>query len=298
MRAPRRDAAPEGEADERDETETRGGAGGFPGHGRFDPGLVEKFPARCTAGVEPRRRMRRILATLVLACGVVSATPAWACGGSGPGGTGMCTLDLGGKGDAPELPAPRVSTSVGLTDTTILFGDGRRAAMKRAAIFGTFALPVGPRLAFESSVGGFAAGELRTPARKVSLGPGVVTALGLSVRAVDGQGSRPLVVVGATLSATYAQGDRPDRNTEAYDLRATVMVGKTLWRAFTPYALGRVFGGPIWFHWDDGSLVRGTDLYKYQLGAGLSLSFAPVDVFAEVTPLGERTLAAGLGFRL
>ncbi len=220
------------------------------------------------------------------------AREAAACGGSGPGGTGMCALSE----HEARLPV-RVGASVGLTDTTILFGEGRRAAMKRTAVFGSFAMPVAPRLSFEAALGGLASGELRTPTRAVALGPGLVTALGLTVRAVEGRGRAPLVVVSGTFSSSFVRGEDA-RNVEAYDLRATVMVGKTIAEVVTPYALGRGFGGPIWFRWDDGARVQGTDLYKYQLGAGISVATRHVDLFVEGAPLGERTFAAGLGLRL
>lgn len=233
----------------------------------------------------------RLLAAVVVA---VAGLPreAAACGGSGPGGTGMCAL-----GEHRTQPPMRVGASVALTDTTILFGEGRRAGMTRTAVFGSFAMPVAPRLSFEASLGGFASGELRTPVRAVGLGPGLVTALGLTVRAVEGRGAAPLVVVSGTFSSSFVRGEEA-RHVEAYDLRATVMVGKTIAEVVTPYVLGRGFGGPIWFRWDDGERVQGTDLYKYQLGAGVSVATRYVDLFVEGAPLGERTFAAGLGVRL
>lgn len=235
------------------------------------------------------------LVGLVTLVTLVTPGVARACGGSGPGGTGMCTLPTGGPREA-RRDEVRVGTSLAVTDTTILFGGGRRADMKRTAAFASLALPVTKAMAFEASLGGFLAGELRTPAGRVELGPGLVTALGLAVRAVDGKGSAPLVLVSATLSSTQARGDDA-RHVQAYDLRATVMVGKTVLDVLTPYVLGRAFGGPVWFRWDDGTRVQGTDLYKYQVGAGLSLALRPVDLFVEAAPLGERNLAAGLGVR-
>lgn len=206
----------------------------------------------------------------------------------------MCAMPTSASRGSPPV---RLGASLAVTDTTILFGRGRRADMTRTAAFGTFAIPVTPRIAFESSVGGFAFGELRTPASTVRLGPGLVTALGLTVRAVDGTGASPLVLASATLSSTYARGEA-SRNIEAYDLRATLMVGKTVGGVLTPYALARAFGGPIWFRWDDGERAQGTDLYKYQVGAGMSVAHRGVDAFVEAVPFGERSVAAGLGLRL
>ena len=74
-------------------------------------------------------------------------------------------------------------------------------------------------------------------------------------------------------------------------------MGKTLFGTFTPYALARAFGGPAIYRWDDGARVTGTDLYKYQLGAGAGLRLGPVDFFVEGAALGERALAFGIGIR-
>ena len=241
-----------------------------------------------------RLRLRTLLAAVLLPMSTWAPVAA-ACGGSGPGGTGMCALSS--RKDAP--PPLRASAGLSLTDTTILFGEGRRAGMTRTAGFATLSVPVAPRMAFETALGGFASGALRTPAGRISLGPGLVTALGLTVRALDGKGSSPLVLVGATLSGTFVRGEdaRASRDLEAYDLRATVMIGKTLAGVVTPYALGRAFGGPVWTRWDDGTRVRGTDLYKYQLGAGVSAALPGFDAFLEGAPLGERNLSAGVGVR-
>lgn len=233
--------------------------------------------------------------TVAVAAGALAAAagPAHACGGSGPGGTGMCEFPQRDR----ARPA-RVGASVALTDTTILFGEGRRASMTRAAAFASLALPVSPRVTFEGALGGLVSGELGTPARAVGLGPGIVTALGVTWRALDGRDALPLVVVGLTLSGTFAKGDVPGRDLEAYDLRATALVGKTIADVFTPYALVRGFGGPVFFRWDDGTRAQGTDLYKYQVGGGASLALGRAYVFAEGAPLGERNVAAGVGVSL
>lgn len=213
-----------------------------------------------------------------------------ACGGSGPGGTGGCELVLPGQ---TKRLAPRLTASAVATDTTLLFGEGRRADMQRALVFVALSVPLSNRLAFQGSVGGFVAGHLRTPARTTSLGPGAATSLGVSVRAVDGEGAAPLVIASLAASGTYAAADASARHFEAYDLRATGLVGKTIANRVTPYLLGRVFGGPAFWRWDDGARVQGTDLYKFQLGAGASAKLGPIDLFAEVTPLGERAIALG-----
>ena len=82
----------------------------------------------------------------------------------------------------------------------------------------------------------------------------------------------------------------------ALDLRVGAIAGKTIANVFTPYVTARAFGGPITWRFD-GANVTGTDLYKYQLGGGLSLALLDrrLDVFAEGIALGERGIAAGVG---
>ena len=234
--------------------------------------------------------MRTVALTAFMAL-VLAAPDAEACGGSGPGGTGVCDLSSGPR------RSPRLGASIVATDTTILFGQGRRAESTRLVAFASLALPISRTLTFESSLGGVLGGELRTPGANNRLGPGLATAFGLSYRAVDGAGARPLVVLGVTGSTTATQTRDAARPYEAYDVRVSGLLGKTLFGVFTPYALARAFGGPALYRWDDGARVTGTDLYKYQLGAGAGLRLGPVDVFVEGAALGERALAFGLGIR-
>jgi hypothetical protein len=79
----------------------------------------------------------------------------------------------------------------------------------------------------------------------------------------------------------------------AFDLRLGAVVGTTFFDRLSPYALGRVFGGPVYWRYQ-GAAVTGTDTHHYQLGAGLALMLARrLDIFAEAVPLGERSLSAG-----
>lgn len=222
---------------------------------------------------------------------LVQSRSAHACGGSGPGGTGVCDLSAG------PLPKPRLGASFLTTETTILFGKGRRAEATRDAAFVSASFPLSPRLSLDASIGALLGGDLVTPAARVTLGPGVASALGLQWKVVDGAGARPLVLLGIAASSTATATSDPKRPYSAYDVRASAVVGKMIARAFTPYLLTRAFGGPAFYRWDDGSRVTGTDLYKYQVGGGLSFRIALFDVFAEITPLGERGAAFGAGWR-
>lgn len=77
----------------------------------------------------------------------------------------------------------------------------------------------------------------------------------------------------------------------AIDARGGLVVGWTLWQRFTPYGVARAFGGPVFWRG-----ATGTDAFHFQLGAGAVVGLpAGFDLFAEVVPLGEQRLTAGVG---
>jgi hypothetical protein len=78
-------------------------------------------------------------------------------------------------------------------------------------------------------------------------------------------------------------------------LRGGVAVGTTFWDIFTPYVVGRAFGGPIHWRYQTQAII-GTDDHHWQVGAGFSIRVARrVDLFAEGVPLGELGVTAGAG---
>jgi hypothetical protein len=121
------------------------------------------------------------------------------------------------------------------------------------------------------------------------------------VQEQEGGKARPFVVLTGNLSFSTARttlagtAGAPDVTAgyQAFDLRVGALVGTTLWQVLSPYAVGRVFGGPIYWQYQ-GSDVTGTDAHHYQLGAGLTLVVARrLNLFAEGIPLGERSAAVG-----
>lgn len=247
--------------------------------------------------------MRKImLPTLALTLALTSAPRvARACGAAYPGGPVMCDFP---RAVASPRPIIRISTSYAFTSTTLLFGDGRRADLTRHAVFGAlqFPLTTSGSLSMQLGAGGIAGGELVHGSARDSIGPGFAAFTGIAGRVVDGRGAMPFVQLTATVSATHAitqtatpRGLESPRFT-AFDLRLGAIAGKTIADVFTPYVTARVFGGPIYWRFD-GADVTGTDLYKYQLGGGLSLALfeRKLDVFVEGIGLGERGAAAGIG---
>jgi hypothetical protein len=237
---------------------------------------------------------------LVLAATCVNRR-ALACGAAYPGGPMVCSVER----DAPSAraaaerrpPVARVSTSYALTQTTLSFG-GDRARMLRHAVFAGTELPLGPKTAVQFGAGGIAAGTLERRGTEYDLGPGVGLFAGLGGRVIPEKRFWPFVQLTGTLSVTRAQTRSAFESVPytAFDLRLAAIVGKTIGGRVTPYGVLRAFGGPIvWRAFGDAR--SGTDLYKYQVGAGALVAIWPrrIDLFAEGIAAGERGIAAGLG---
>lgn len=261
----------------------------------------------------PRRRAPSLfsLASLSIAALTASRT-AEACGAAYPGGPVVCIFPDKRPAEAPPLEL-RLSASYAFTSTTLLFGDERRAELTRHAVFGGVQLPISESLTAQFGAGGVAGGELVHGAARDTIGPGFAGYGGLAWRVYDGTDVLPFIQLTTTLSVTHMLTRTDDRGTRtdgsaspdalaetprfnAFDLRLGGIVGKTFADTVTPYVTARVFGGPVFWRFD-GEDVVGTDLYKFQLGGGLSLTLfdGQLDFFAEGIPLGEQGVAAGVG---
>jgi hypothetical protein len=223
----------------------------------------------------------------------------------------MCDYPrTGDHGKGVGRPVIRLSTSYAYTNTTILFLSGeRRADLTRHAAFVAGEVPLSraasSSFALQFGAGGIGNGALvsnasgTNPSRVYDIGPGFSAFTGLAWRVLDAKDEWPFIHLTATLSFTHA-ATRSDVSNDRYtalDLRFGAIVGKTLGDSgITPYIAARAFGGPIFWKLD-GQSVTGTDLYKYQLGGGLSVALfnRRIDVFAEGIGLGERGIAAGIG---
>ncbi len=260
----------------------------------------------------PRRRALSLLSLASLSIAALTASrTAEACGAAYPGGPVVCIFPDKRPAEAPlEL---RLSASYAFTDTTLLFGDDRRAELRRHAVFGGVQLPISESLTAQFGAGGIAAGELVHGAATDTIGPGFASYGGLAWRVYEGTDVLPFIQLTTTLSVTHMltrtddRGTRTDGSTSpdaraetprfnAFDVRLGGIVGKTFADTFTPYVTARVFGGPIFWQFD-GEDVVGTDQCKVQLGGGLSLTLfdGGLDLFAEGIPLGEQGVAAGVG---
>jgi len=233
----------------------------------------------------------RAFCVLVTAAASLLAQPARACGGSGPGGTGAC-----------EFPRyeriVRLGSSFGTTWSRISFGEGRRVDTRRSVLYATAATSLGSRTLLEVGLGGLLPGGHLSGTSRAELGPGASFAITLAWNAVRAEGARPFVTFTATLSGlaastTSASGEHVPYG--ALDARVGVNAGYTVWKVLRPYVVGRVFGGPIFWRYEN-ERVTGTDVYKYQVGGGVAWKLpARFDAFVEGVGLGERGLFVGLG---
>jgi len=195
-----------------------------------------------------------------------------------------------------ERPKWRVGASGLYTSTTLRFSDDVHGDETRNAVLASVAYHPTRSFAIHAGVGAAFAGQLTMPDGVYDFSPGPTAVAGASWRVLE---ARPFLILTSQLSFTAARTHRvgteePTTGYEAFDLRLGGLFGTTLFDLVSPYAAARVFGGPVFWHYQNGA-VTGTDLYHYQVGAGVAVLVASrVDVYAEAIPLGERALSAGL----
>jgi hypothetical protein len=233
--------------------------------------------------------------SLALALLSAAAPAARACGVSTADGLSACSLE---EHEEETRPRWRAGAAGLYTSTAIDFGSFRSDEI-RGSIVASLGYQPTRRLTLQLAAGSTVGGHLDTAMGVYDFSPGPTAAIGTSYRLV--QGTKPFVILTANLSFSAATtqlsgpdaASNPKVSYDAFDLRGGALVGTTLWRVLSPYAVVRAFGGPVYWQYQ-GTNVTGTDAHHYQVGAGLTLVIARrVDLFAEGIPLGERSLAAG-----
>ena len=243
--------------------------------------------------------MASLAAARLAAVGVVLLAAAFpgralACGASTGGEAGITGCSLA-EHDEDMRPKWRVGGAYAFTSTGLHFTGGPRVDEIRNATLVDLNFAPTPRLTLEAGAGAFLGGTITAPAAHYVMGPGFAGVVGASYRVLDARGAIPFVLLDLQLS--YANSSAPaDVGYNAFDLRGGLSVGTTFWRIFTPYVVGRAFGGPVYWRYL-GTAIVGTDDHHWQVGAGFSLRIASrVDLFAEGVPLGEQGATAGAGF--
>src|SRR5262249_12727764 len=133
---------------------------------------------------------------------------------------------------------------------------------------------VGPRITLGAMAGVTTTGTLRAYGQSFDISPGPLFTAAISYRALDEGDATPFVLLTASLGVSLVQtkptapAGGSNETMTAYDGRIGIAAGKTIARVVTPYVLARTFGLPILWRYQ-GTSVDGTDVYHYQLGAGL-----------------------------
>ena len=218
-------------------------------------------------------------------------TRVWACGVSGPDGVWSCSL---AEHEEETRPRWNVGVAGAYTATALRFTGAVRGDQRRAAVVVTAAYAPTPRLRLQASAGVGLAGELRMPNGVHQFSAGPTASVGVGYRLF---GDKPFLALTGVLSASTARTRRENSDDaarySAFDLRLGAALGATFFDSLSPYALVRVFGGPVFWRYA-GEAVTGTDVRHFQLGAGVAwLIVERVNVFVEGVPLGERALSAG-----
>lgn len=220
-----------------------------------------------------------------------------ACGVPPPGAPPgfRCT-----EGDADAGAPPRFRTGANYTfsSTRISFSNDKKADVDRQLVASALEYRVSEMWTLQFATGLLLSGSMRFPGSRHAFVSGLSLAFGASYRLVEEKGALPFVGLTATLGYANAKTQEsfsPSVGYNAFDLRMGALVGKSIADVITVYGAARLFGGPIFWKLA-GDTVTGTDVYKYQLGAGASLVLGKrVDVFVEGIALGERMISAGLG---
>lgn len=144
-------------------------------------------------------------------------------------------------------------------------------------------------------IGNVVDGRLSVGDRSFDVSPGALAAIGAARQWLRGQW---FVTATGTLAASRAATAASDVGVgrvglTAVDLRGGLMAGRRV-GPVSPYVLARGFGGPVLWTLDD-EPVTGTDRYKYQLGAGITVATERgVSVAVDASLVGERALSAGI----
>jgi hypothetical protein len=194
-----------------------------------------------------------------------------------------------------DTPLWQLSASYGIASSELSLSNGEDASVRRRAVSVGFERRLGDRWAIQAGAGASLGGDVQVGDDRHDLAPGWVASIGGSWRILAGEGMDPFVLaaLGITVGSALAQGPTDEAAFTASDARLSLTVGKIFWQGLAPYAVARVFGGPVFWKRHDES-ITGTDKYHVQLGLGvLATARGRTGAFFELIPLGER--AASLG---
>jgi hypothetical protein len=183
--------------------------------------------------------------------------------------------------------------SLSISDLSLSTGD--EAIVRRRGVSAALERRLGDDWTVQASAGASLGGDLTVNDERYDFAPGWEASLGASYRILDGTGLEPFLVAALTAAVGSAKTTRgpEEASFTALDARLSLLVGKLFWKSVAPYAVARVFGGPVFWSQHEESLT-GTDKYHVQLGLGLlAAANGRMGAFFEIVPLGERAVSFG-----
>lgn len=195
-----------------------------------------------------------------------------------------------------------VGASAAISDTTLVFTDEQHLDLRQYAVTAIAGYAWPSRISIRGALGVLAGGSLAGEGRTFDLGAGIVGSIGVARQWARAPwfltGSAGLGASRASSRETLPTGMHGARvSLTAIDARAGITAGRTF-GPVSPYLLARVFGGPVFWTWDGGS-ITGTDTHHFQLGAGASLVIgARATLLVDLSALGERAASIGLAVNL
>ena len=226
---------------------------------------------------------------------LLSAPRLFACGVSASG-VSSCSLTEHNEALRPHWA---VGVSGLYTTTRLRFSGGVHAEQERYASLATLAYLPTERLVLQAGAGVAFGGSLTLADGQHEFTAGPTALLGADYRAFDD--GRYFLLLTSALSFASARthlANEPSVGYQAFDLRLGTEVGVELAHIFRPYVAARVFGGPIFWRYQQ-QAVTGTDTHHYQVGAGSGVRLSrTLNLFVEGIPLGERAISFGVGLAL
>jgi hypothetical protein len=187
---------------------------------------------------------------------------------------------------------------VGGLDTSLKFGGEHNTDLELSTTAIAASYPLGDRTLLRAGGGWVHDGTLATPGEETfTFESGGLAFAGVDHRLDDGAGWTPSLDLSGTLGFTWGRtvgAGEADADYRATDLRLGLRTTWEVGRMFFPYAALRLFGGPV--NWDrEGGSLSGSDVHHYQLAVGFALRLRPIILTAEFAGAGERGASAGIG---
>jgi hypothetical protein len=155
----------------------------------------------------------------------------------------------------------------------------------------------GDALSLRIGAGAITSGRVVDFGRRYDLAPGWLASVTVAREWLGPAGHGWFVSTALTIGVAGTRTTGPvDASTSfvAQDSRIGAVVGRTVGGVYSPYAVLRAFGGPVFWR-RDGDRVVGGDLHHYGIGAGGSFTIAGmVDIVGEATLIGEKTFTLGV----